>query len=385
MGLTFTKEDYVNKIKNDIVLRNTQVIKQVYDSTTIVTNTLINKVKNEVESTTVVGNINDIDGLVMDGSSTLNIIQNATLTKTVDSLITMISDSKTQNQILSTAKQGVSNLLASDVAFKNDMSILKVVDEKKHVSGEFNNVVDGLVTVGSKMVENMVPHAGISMKSYKNETINNYLTENNLNQTNENILKSIFNTSITNETLNKCKSEDTVTNLNKLRHIKMSGQAQLNITQNVALDMVFKCVISNAIKNDTINSSTNQVLQDIATETKSTARVDNKQGITDITKKSTTMSSYLDSLMNNIIYVIVALVLLGVGGYFFKKYILDKKKPGKPTGALGDTSTDTNLSLTNTPVINPPVTNVSQPGVSQLGVSQPGVSQPGVSQLGGYF
>jgi hypothetical protein len=183
MGLSFTKEDYVNKIKNDIVLRNTQVIRQVYDSTTIVTNTLVNKVNNEVTSNNTASNVSIITGSIFKGNAKFILNQSATLNATIDAMITMATDANIQNQILSNARQGVSNLLTSDVGFKNDMAILKKVDETKTVSGEFNNIVDGLVTVGSKLVENMVPHANVSMKSYKNETVNNYLTENNLNET----------------------------------------------------------------------------------------------------------------------------------------------------------------------------------------------------------
>ena len=318
-----------NVCENMIKQTNEQLAKLVSQSSSNITNTIVQEQKAAVSSSSGAGNTAILSNITVKNEGEINITQQNELKSTVQAVLNITQSSDITNQLTSKIKDDIMSAVSQDGDMQNKIKAVAEMNKEKKTSGELNNFVDKVGEVLGNLTK-----LGSSTEDITQiqNTILNSMDFSNVTRTDiENYISSVVNTSVTQTTINDCFKTTSAYNTITMTNLTVDG-GKINVIQKNTVDDYFSCIVSSSLSSSELQQLSNEMIA----QTKMTAsqgagiKNDFDSSLKNIQKNIVT--SFADNIQFVIIAIVICVVLgaaLLIGGPII---FLMLKKKSAPSG-----------------------------------------------------
>lgn len=309
-----------NELENIVSNTNKQLVKIATESSVKSSTTILQEEITQIKNKASASNMFYASGITLLDGAQLNIKQTNEVRTIAEAVTNIVKNTDVINKITTNMTNDLLSIVNQNAALQNDITTSATAEKLKQNSGEVNKMVD---TVGETIQGMTNPTDKEMTQIIKNTVKNNLSNYIEYNTDIKSYIETVINTEIEQKTLTECFNTNDAYNLISLTNITISGpESNFEAVQANILNNYFSCIIQSTM--------TSKVDQDIAVDLLNKVTMKTDQGIDVKNKLSTTTSisvkDIATSFMDNIMFIVIALAVVGAIAAFAKM----KKKEKKP-------------------------------------------------------
>lgn len=286
-----------NIVNNFIDITNTQVVNIVNETTTSVSNTLIDAQKANNTDSANAGNTVFIKNVTVYG--TLSIAQSAELQATATAVVQIVHNADQLAKMATQITDQVKDKINAATDLKSDIVTVQSLTKSNSIDGEVNDLVGVL---GSLFANSQKTEADVETE------INNHFNITNSQSTNiDTIVNNIIGTTIDSKTITNCISKTASFNNSDIENITVYGT--LIDTQTALATNLSNCAVNSLLQIQDLIDISNKTINDAKEKADATAAGDTTANTNNTLQDLHTVTSLVTDMMRYITYIIIGVVV----------------------------------------------------------------------------
>ncbi len=293
-----------NTINNYVKQTNENVFKILNETTLSISTNFINNQESKIAQNNAVGNEVYLSGVTVKSGGTLNIVQYSELISYATALISITTDNSLSSQMTQQIVEGVTNQIKQDTDLENDLKAVNAIEKTKTTQGEFNNLINkvtDLLATGDKKDTTSITNI-----------INNQFEQIQKTEVEfKDILNNFIKTEINNDTVSNCLSQTSSFNKANIKDLLINDDATVYVNQNSLENNFYSCYLNNIVNNTAMYDLISSTYKKVDNTSDQSASAKNSMDVSNSIKIIEKTTSIITEMLQTIIYVIVAIAILG--------------------------------------------------------------------------